>query len=89
LCTVLPIWMVMRAMELIGAPHTAQVGMVGPVSTLLLSMWLLQEPYSAPMLMGTVLVLLGVGLLPRRATAPAPPPAVVREDTGGLAPPPL
>jgi len=62
-CTVMPMWMVMRAMELIGASHTAQVGMVGPLSTLLLAVWLLGEPFTLPVLAGTVLVLAGIGLL--------------------------
>lgn len=83
ICTVLPLWMVMRAMELIGAAHAAQMAMVGPVSTMLLSVWLLQEPFTALLALGTGLVLLGAGLLPRRASAPrtqgppvpeAPPP---------------
>lgn len=72
-CTVAPMWMVMRAMELIGAPHASQVGMVGPVSTVLLAVWLLQEPFTLPLVVGTVLVLLGIGLLTRRK-APAPKP---------------
>ncbi len=71
-CTVLPIWMVMRSMELIGAAHTAQIGMIGPLSTVLLAVWLLQEPFTLPLLAGTVLVLLGVALLGRRAPASAP-----------------
>jgi drug/metabolite transporter (DMT)-like permease len=65
-CTVLPMWMVMRAMELIGAAHTAQVGMVGPVSTLMLAVWLLGEPFTVPLLLGTVFVLLGIGVLINR-----------------------
>ena len=64
-CTVLPLWMVMRAMELIGSAHTAQMAMVGPIATLLLSVWLLHEPFTAPLALGTVLVLAGTALLPR------------------------
>jgi len=75
-CTVAPMWMVMRAMELIGAPLAAQVGMVGPISTVLLAIWLLQEPFTLPLLVGTVLVLLGIGLLSRRKPL-APPPVAV------------
>jgi drug/metabolite transporter (DMT)-like permease len=70
-CTVLPMWMVMRAMELIGAPHAAQVGMVGPLSTVLLAVWLLQEPFTLAQLLGTILVLLGIGLLTRRKAGAA------------------
>jgi drug/metabolite transporter (DMT)-like permease len=71
-CTVLPMWMVMRAVELIGSPHTAQVGMIGPVSTLILAVWLLGEKFTLPLLLGTVLVLAGVALLTRRR----PPSAI-------------
>jgi drug/metabolite transporter (DMT)-like permease len=70
-CTVLPMWMVMRSMELIGASHSAQIGMVGPLSTVLLAIWLLQEPFTLPLLIGTVLVLLGIGLLKGRKPAVA------------------
>ncbi len=66
-CTVAPIWMVMRSMELIGSGHTAQVGMIGPVSTLLLAVWLLHEPFTLPVALATVLVLAGIALLPRPA----------------------
>jgi drug/metabolite transporter (DMT)-like permease len=73
-CTVLPMWMVMRAMELIGAPHAAQIGMVGPISTVLLAIWLLQEPSTLPLLLGTLLVLSGIGLLTtRKVTVVASP----------------
>lgn len=68
-CTVLPTWLVMRAMELIGPSHTAQVGMIGPLSTMLLAVWLLQEPFTLPMVLGTALVLGGIALLANRARA--------------------
>jgi drug/metabolite transporter (DMT)-like permease len=75
ICTVVPMWMVMRAMELIGAPHAAQVGMVGPLSTVLLAIWLLQEPFTMPLLVGTLLVLLGIAMLKGRKTEAAAVPA--------------
>jgi drug/metabolite transporter (DMT)-like permease len=71
-CTVLPMWMVMRAMELIGSAHTAQVGMIGPVSTVILAVWLLGEHFTLPLLLGTLLVLAGVALLARQK----PPTAI-------------
>jgi len=64
-CTALPTWMVMRAMAAIGPAHTAQVAMIGPVSTLLLAAWLLDEPLTATVLLGTGLVLAGVALIVR------------------------
>jgi drug/metabolite transporter (DMT)-like permease len=63
LCTFAPVLMVMMAIERIGAARVAQAGMVGPVSTLLLSVWLLGEPFTAWLAAGTVLVMSGVWLL--------------------------
>ena len=65
LCTVLPVWLVMRAMERIGPARTAQFGMVGPVSTILLGVLILGEPFTVWMAAGSVLVLAGVMLLAR------------------------
>jgi len=73
--SVLPMWMVMRAMELIGSAHTAQVGMIGPVSTVMLAVWLLGERFTLPLLLGTVLVLVGVALLARQK-----PPTVIESS---------
>lgn len=64
-CTVAPVLMVMMAMERIGATLTAQTGMIGPLSTLLLGVWILDEPLNAWIGAGTLLVLLGVWLLAR------------------------
>jgi drug/metabolite transporter (DMT)-like permease len=69
LCTLLPMWMVMRAMELIGSGPAAQVGMVGPVSTLVLAVVVLGEPFTPTMAAGTLLVLAGVALLARARAA--------------------
>lgn len=65
LCTLLPMWIVMRAMELIGAGPAAQIGMVGPMSTMILAVFVLGEPFTVPMIAGTTLVLAGVALLAR------------------------
>ncbi len=64
-CTVAPVWMVMLAIERIGAALTSQTGMIGPLSTLLLSVWVLGEPFNAWIGLGTVLVLGGVFLASR------------------------
>ncbi len=63
LTTFAPVVMVMMAIERIGAPLTAQCGMVGPMSTILLGVWLLGEPFTAWVVVGTLLVLAGVWLL--------------------------
>lgn len=65
-CTFAPVLLVMLAIERIGAPTAAQVGMVGPMSTLLMAAVLLDEPLNAWVLAGTVLVLAGVATLARR-----------------------
>jgi drug/metabolite transporter (DMT)-like permease len=62
-CTFAPVLMVMMAIERIGATLSAQAGMVGPMSTVLLGVWLLGEPFTPWVVAGTVLVLAGVGLL--------------------------
>ena len=64
-CTVLPVWLVMRAIELIGPARTSQFGMVGPVSTLLLGVLVLGEPFTAWVAVGSLCVLAGVTLLAR------------------------
>ena len=63
LCTFAPVLMVMMAIERVGATLAAQAGMVGPMSTVLLGVWLLGELFTAWVVAGTVLVLLGVWLL--------------------------
>lgn len=65
LCTFVPVMMVMLAIERVGAGVTAQVGMVGPLSTIAMSFLLLGEPFTAWMIAGTALVLVGVWLLAR------------------------
>jgi drug/metabolite transporter (DMT)-like permease len=63
LCTVAPVLMVMMAIERIGATLAAQTGMVGPLSTLLMGVAILGEPFTPWIAAGTVLVLTGVWLL--------------------------
>jgi len=59
-CTVVPIWMVMRGVQLIGASAASQVGMIGPLSTLWMASVLLDEPVGPTLLLGTGLVLAGI-----------------------------
>lgn len=66
LCTVAPVFMVMKAIELIGAPLASQTGMLGPMSTILMGVVILGEPFNAVVLAGTVLVLVGVWWAARR-----------------------
>jgi drug/metabolite transporter (DMT)-like permease len=59
-CTVLPVLMVMMAIERIGPGLTSQIGMIGPLSTLSMGAFFLNETFNLWILMGTVLVLGGV-----------------------------
>ena len=65
LCTFLPVLFVMLAVERVGATITAQTGSIGPLSTVLLSVVLLDEPFTLWVAIGTVLVLAGVYLIAR------------------------
>lgn len=67
-CTVLPVIMTMVAVERIGAGTTAQAGMIGPVSTLLLGALILDEPITGIQLAGTALVLIGIYILSKKKT---------------------
>lgn len=67
LCTAAPVLMVMMAIERIGPGLTAQTGMIGPLSTILMGVWLLDESFSRWMLVGTCLVMGGILLFTRRA----------------------
>ena len=59
-CTVAPVVLVMLAIERIGAALTSQVGMVGPMVTLMLGVLVLGEPLNGWIGLGTLLVLGGV-----------------------------
>ena len=63
LCTFAPVLMVMMAIERIGAALAAQTGMIGPLSTILMSVLILGEPFTLWIAAGTLLVLTGIWLL--------------------------
>jgi drug/metabolite transporter (DMT)-like permease len=65
LCTVLPVLLVMMAIERIGPARAAQYGMVGPITTLLLGVAVLGEPFTAWVAAGALCVLSSVTLLAR------------------------
>ena len=65
LCTFAPVLMVMMAIERVGATVAAQTGMVGPLSTILMGIVILGEPFTAWIGVGTVFVLTGIWLLAR------------------------
>ena len=59
-CTAAPVLMVMMAIERIGAGAAAQTGMVGPISTILMGVLILGEPFTAWVAAGTALVIAGI-----------------------------
>jgi drug/metabolite transporter (DMT)-like permease len=65
LCTALPVLLVMMGIERIGAPLAAQAGMVGPISTILMGVVILGEPFTAWVAAGTVLVIAGIFVFSR------------------------
>ncbi|MFC4787767.1 MULTISPECIES: DMT family transporter [Giesbergeria] len=71
LCTAAPVLLVMLAIERIGAGAAAQMGMVGPMSTILMGAWLLDEPLTWTVLGGTALVLVGIFVFTQTPRPPA------------------
>jgi drug/metabolite transporter (DMT)-like permease len=65
LCTAAPVLMVMMAIERIGPALSAQTGMVGPMSTILMGVLILGEPFTAWIAAGTVLVIAGIYVFSR------------------------
>jgi len=65
LCTAVPVLMVMMAIERIGAGLAAQTGMIGPMSTILMGVLLLGEPFTAWVAAGTALVIAGIYVFTR------------------------
>lgn len=67
LCTVLPVLATMMAVQRLGSALASQLGMIGPVSTIVLSLFMLGEPMGVWQIAGTVLVLIGVFTVTRPA----------------------
>ena len=67
LCTAVPVLMVMMAIERIGASLAAQTGMIGPLSTILMGVVILGEPFTAWVAAGTGLVIAGIFVFTRAA----------------------
>lgn len=66
LCTVLPVFATMLAVERIGAGRTSVASMVGPVSTIALAYIFLGETVGGWQVAGTALVLVGIYVLSRQ-----------------------
>ena len=59
--------LVMMAIERIGPALTAQTGMIGPMSTILMGVVILGEPLNSWIIAGTVLVITGIYVFSRSA----------------------
>jgi drug/metabolite transporter (DMT)-like permease len=64
--TVIPVFALTAAIRRIGAPNSALIGSTGPLITILLGWWLLNEPVSLSQLGGMLLVAAGVMLIGKR-----------------------
>jgi drug/metabolite transporter (DMT)-like permease len=87
LCTVLPVFATMLAVERIGAGRTSMAAMIGPVATIALAYLFLGETVSGWQLAGTALVLAGVYTLSRQPIdSPQPTAAALLRPAGKEAP---
>ena len=66
LCTAVPVVLVMMAIERIGASVAAQAGMIGPISTILMGVFILGEPFTLWIAAGSLLVIAGVFVFSQR-----------------------
>jgi len=69
LCTALPVLLVMMAIERVGPALCAQAGMIGPISTIAMSVLLLGEAFTRWIGAGTVLVIAGIYMFSRAGRA--------------------
>lgn len=65
LCTVIPMLLIMIAINRIGSPLVAQAGILGPVSTIFLGYFILSEPITGMQIAGMTLVITAMWLLVR------------------------
>lgn len=65
LCTVIPMLLIMIAINRIGSPLVAQAGILGPVSTIFLGYFILSEPITGMQIAGMALVIAAMWLLVR------------------------
>lgn len=65
-CTVIPSFLMNRGIAIVGSSKTAMLGSVGPVITLFLGAWLLDESLTLIQLAGAGLVIVGVALAGRQ-----------------------
>ena len=59
-CTIIPVYLTMFSVQIIGAARTSQLSMLGPISLLFFGYFILHEHLSLLQLIGTGIVLIGV-----------------------------
>ena len=64
--TVIPSYLVVEGIKRIGADNAAIVGSIGPVSTIVMAYFFLDEQVYFLQLIGTAMILLGVLLISRQ-----------------------
>ncbi|MCB1189724.1 MAG: DMT family transporter [Leptospiraceae bacterium] len=64
--TVIPVYLVAAGIRMIGSKKAAIAGTIGPVSTILLSYYILDEPISSMELIGSVFIISGVLLIGKK-----------------------
>ena len=69
LSTVIPSFMMVEAIDRVGATQTGIVGMLGPIFTIALAAYLLDEPLTLWLLLGVTLMMIGVWNLVRADAA--------------------
>lgn len=62
-CTVVPVYLTMLCVEKLGSSVASQLGIVGPVVTIFLAAWFLNEPITAVQLVGSGIVMIGIFVL--------------------------
>jgi drug/metabolite transporter (DMT)-like permease len=85
-CTVAPVLLLMIAISRVGATSAAQASLLGPLSTIAMSVVILDEPFTIWVAVGTVLVIGSIWILARKpAKAPAREPRREAASTGVVA----
>jgi drug/metabolite transporter (DMT)-like permease len=65
-CTVAPVLLLMIAIQRAGATAAAQASLLGPISTIAMSVFILGEPFTPWVAVGTVLVIGSISMLARK-----------------------
>ncbi|MEL6135235.1 MAG: DMT family transporter, partial [Bacteroidota bacterium] len=61
--TILPSFLISAGIKRIGPGNTAIIGSIGPVSTIVLAYWVLDEDFGGIQILGTLAVMVGVLLI--------------------------